>query len=100
MSFTHEFSDQADLDADPVLRGRLIILFRKDIHVAWVSNKALELTIPNLPDKIDGGKILRDGTGNPTGMSNLPPGFQVTLRPWHRHIPGSGYPVRPCSSLE
>jgi hypothetical protein len=60
-------SGQADLDADPVLRDRPIILYRKDLHVAWVSSKALELTVPNLPDKIDGGEIHSRRNGKTDG---------------------------------
>ena len=70
---THELSDQADLDADPVLRDRPIILHRKDLHVVWVSSRALELTALNLPDKVDGGEIIRGANGKPTGMSGLLP---------------------------
>lgn len=72
MPFTHELSNQADLDADPVLRDRLIILYRKDLHVAWVSSRALALTVSNLPDKIIGGEVIRDAEKKPTGMSGLP----------------------------
>jgi predicted amidohydrolase YtcJ len=70
---THKHSGQADLDADPVLRDRPIVLYRKDLHAAWVSSKALRLTIPNLPDKVDGGEIKRDSKGEPTGISDLLP---------------------------
>ena len=79
--FTYGVSGQADLDADPVLRGRPIILYRKDIHVAWVSSKAMELTVPNLPDKINGGEIKRDPKGKPTGMSFLLRVAQLTPLP-------------------
>lgn len=74
-------SDQADLDADPILRDRPIILYRKDLHVAWVSNRALELTVSNLPDKIDGGEVIRDAKGKPTGASSLPLVPQLVLHP-------------------
>lgn len=75
----HVRSRQADLDADPVLRGRPIILYRKDLHAAWISSTALELTVPNLPDKINGGEIIRDSKGKPTGMSFLPYVVQLTF---------------------
>lgn len=74
-------TEQADLDADPVLRGRPIILHRKDIHVAWVSKRALELTLSNLPDKVDGGEVIRDAEGKPTGMSYLPLVPRLILHP-------------------
>jgi len=80
VSFTHGLSDQDDLDADPVLRDRPIILYRKDLHVAWVSGKALELAVPNLPDKIVGGEIIRYKNGKPTGMSVLSCVSQPTLQ--------------------
>lgn len=85
---THGTSRQADLDADPVLRGRLIILYRKDLHAAWISSKALELAVPNLPEEINGGEIIRDSKRKPTGMSFLSRVAQPTLRPCNRCILG------------
>ena len=96
----HERSHQADLDADPILRDRPIILYRKDLHAAWVSSKALELTIPNLPDKVEGGKVICDANKKPTGISSLRSVYQLTLRPWNRYLPGSGHAICSCSSLE
>lgn len=55
------------LDADPVLRGKPIILFRTDLHVVWVSGRALELC-GKLPKKVTGGEIIRDAAGMPTGI--------------------------------
>lgn len=56
------------LDADPVLRGKPIILFRIDLHAMWINGRALELC-GKLPDKAEGGEIIRNGaTGKPTGV--------------------------------
>ncbi|KIO27355.1 hypothetical protein M407DRAFT_73298, partial [Tulasnella calospora MUT 4182] len=57
----------ADLDADELLRGRPIALSRVDIHAYWVSPRALEL-LGNLPQQVDGGLIVRDADGKPTGI--------------------------------
>ncbi|KAJ7675109.1 amidohydrolase family-domain-containing protein [Mycena rosella] len=57
----------ADLDSDPVLRGRPIVLQSKDCHALWVSSKAMETSLP-FPDVVDGGVIFRDGSGHPNGM--------------------------------
>jgi predicted amidohydrolase YtcJ len=58
---------QDDLEADPVLRGKAILLFRVDLHAVWVSKRVLELC-GTLPKKVEGGEIITDATGNPTGM--------------------------------
>jgi predicted amidohydrolase YtcJ len=57
---------QTDLDADPMIRGRPVILEGKDGHAIWVSSKAMELSAP-FPDTVDGGITVRDEAGNPTG---------------------------------
>jgi predicted amidohydrolase YtcJ len=49
------------------LRGKPIILFRTDYHVAWVSGRALELC-GKLPKTVTGGEIVRDASGKPTGV--------------------------------
>jgi predicted amidohydrolase YtcJ len=54
-----------DLDEGD-LTGRLIALHRVDGHAAWVSSSVLQLMNP-LPANVEGGKILRDQAGNPTG---------------------------------
>ncbi|KJA25467.1 hypothetical protein HYPSUDRAFT_37448 [Hypholoma sublateritium FD-334 SS-4] len=56
----------ADLVADQLLKDRLISLSRVDGHARWVSPAALEL-MPNLPEQVKGGLIMRDAEGNPTG---------------------------------
>jgi predicted amidohydrolase YtcJ len=55
------------LDADPVLRGRPIVLFRTDLHAMWLSGRALELC-GALPAKVEGGEIIRSDNGKPTGI--------------------------------
>ena len=57
---------QADLDADPVVRGRPVVLQSKDCHALWVSAKIIESSLP-LPEVVDGGVIVRDKGGRPTG---------------------------------
>jgi hypothetical protein len=61
---------QHDLDKDPLLRGRPICLNRVDGHARWVSRRALEL-MGELPAEVEGGHIVRDTQGNPTGTSNI-----------------------------
>lgn len=56
-----------DFDREPLLRGRRISLARIDVHASWVSNRVLQLMTP-LPESIDGGLIIRDKHGKPTGI--------------------------------
>ena len=58
---------KADLDQDPLLKGRLISLSRIDGHARWVSPAVLR-QMPELPESVDGGLIVRDKQGNPTGV--------------------------------
>jgi predicted amidohydrolase YtcJ len=57
---------QADLDADSVVRGRPVVLQSKDCHALWVSSKIIESSLP-LPEAVEGGLVLRDDAGRPTG---------------------------------
>jgi hypothetical protein len=57
---------QADLDADSVVKGRHIVLQSKDCHALWVSSKVIETSLP-FPDVVEGGVIVRDDAGYPTG---------------------------------
>ena len=57
---------QADLDADSVVRGRHVVLQSKDCHALWVSSKVIETSLP-LPEIVEGGVIVRDDAGRPTG---------------------------------
>jgi predicted amidohydrolase YtcJ len=69
--FVHDLKNsppQADLDSDPVLRGRPIVLQSKDCHALWVSFKVIEASLP-FPDVIEGGVIIRDESGHPTGLA-------------------------------
>jgi len=66
---SHRFvpTTKEDIDREPLLRGRLVLLVRVDYHTYWVSNAILS-KLQNLPDAVDGGSIIRDGAGNPTGV--------------------------------
>ncbi|KAI0093329.1 amidohydrolase family-domain-containing protein [Irpex rosettiformis] len=57
----------ADLESDPVVAGRPIILQSKDGHALWVSQNILTAMQP-LPDEVEGGVIIRDESGQPTGV--------------------------------
>ncbi|KAJ3711845.1 amidohydrolase family-domain-containing protein [Lentinula guzmanii] len=61
------FPTAADFDADPLLRGRPIALQRVDGHASWVSNRVLQI-IGKLPADVEGGSIIRDSNGAPTGV--------------------------------
>jgi predicted amidohydrolase YtcJ len=56
-----------DLENDPVLRGRRIVLQSKDYHAIWVSRQVMQ-AIPEIPDSMEGGAIMRDHEGKPTGV--------------------------------
>ena len=58
---------QSDLDADSVIRGRYVVLQSKDCHALWVSSRAIEASLP-FPETIEGGVIVRDDSGKPTGV--------------------------------
>ncbi|KAF8160976.1 amidohydrolase family-domain-containing protein [Crassisporium funariophilum] len=90
----------ADLDADSVIRGRPVVLQSKDCHALWVSSKAIESSLP-LPETVEGGIIVRDEGGHPTGVlldnaqellkqpelteSDLLRRFKVAVRDAHRY---------------
>jgi predicted amidohydrolase YtcJ len=57
---------QDALEMDPIIRGRPVILQSKDGHALWISKKALELSSP-WPSEIEGGVIMKDSFGNPSG---------------------------------
>ncbi|KAL1735824.1 amidohydrolase family-domain-containing protein [Schizophyllum commune] len=61
------FPTAADLDADPIIRGRPVILTSKDGHAIWVSQRVLDENIANIPDEVPGGVIYRDKDGKPAG---------------------------------
>lgn len=60
---------QDDLDSEFLLKGRRIYLDRVDGHAAWVSNRVLQL-MGDLPNEVDGGLIIRDPSGKPTGKTH------------------------------
>ncbi|KIN96284.1 hypothetical protein M404DRAFT_16921 [Pisolithus tinctorius Marx 270] len=62
-----EYPHADDFDAEPLLRGRRIYLDRVDGHAAWVSRRVLQL-MGELPNTVDGGEIIRDGSAHPTGI--------------------------------
>ncbi|KAA1469512.1 hypothetical protein DENSPDRAFT_835150 [Dentipellis sp. KUC8613] len=61
------FPTADDFDEEPLLRDRYIVLSRVDGHASWVSHRVLD-DISSLPDEVDGGLILRDASGKPTGV--------------------------------
>lgn len=56
-------------DLDKIVNDRPIWLSRVDGHAGWVNSKALEIAgiSQDTPDP-EGGKIIRDTSGNPTGV--------------------------------
>ena len=62
-----EFPTAAELDK--VSGDFPVVLIRSDNHATWVNQKALDIAgiTRETPDP-DGGKILRDANGNPTGI--------------------------------
>ena len=59
--------NQHALEADPVVAGRPVVLQSKDGHALWVSLAVLQSMDP-LPDEVEGGVIVRDAAGKPTGV--------------------------------
>jgi predicted amidohydrolase YtcJ len=53
-----------------VIAGRPVILQSRDGHAIWVSKRTLEANAP-YPDTVEGGVIMRDEAGNPTGEVHL-----------------------------
>ncbi|KAF8999779.1 amidohydrolase family-domain-containing protein [Cyathus striatus] len=63
-----KFPTAEDLAADPLLRDRPIALRRVDGHATWVSPRVLQIMGNDLPKDVDGGIIVRDNQGKPTGI--------------------------------
>ncbi|KAF9041749.1 amidohydrolase 3 [Hymenopellis radicata] len=61
------FPTAADLDADPIIRGRPIMLRSKDGHGTWVSGRVLD-SIQPIPHKVEGGSIIRNEDGEAVGV--------------------------------
>ena len=56
-------------DIDSVVADRPVVLTSHDFHGAWVNSRALEKAgIDSRTDDPAGGRIIRDHTGEPTGM--------------------------------
>ena len=71
LSLTHTAEStppQNALEADPVVAGRPVVLQSKDGHALWVSQAVLRAMEP-IPDEVEGGVIVRDSFGRPTGTS-------------------------------
>ncbi|KAG6335056.1 hypothetical protein ID866_4034 [Astraeus odoratus] len=64
---TARYPQADDFDTEPLLKGRRIYLERVDGHAVWVSRRVLQL-MADLPTSVDGGEIIRDDTGKPTGI--------------------------------
>ncbi|EPQ57555.1 amidohydrolase 3, partial [Gloeophyllum trabeum ATCC 11539] len=62
-----EFPTAADLEADSVVKSRPVVLQSKDGHALWVSQAVLQSMEP-LPDRMEGGVVVRDELGRPTGV--------------------------------
>ncbi|WRT65197.1 uncharacterized protein IL334_002140 [Kwoniella shivajii] len=61
-----EFPIADDFNTSPILRDLPISLSRVDFHVEWVSPAILEM-LGDIPD-VNGGQVVRDKDGNPTGI--------------------------------
>jgi predicted amidohydrolase YtcJ len=53
------------------VRRHRVVLEAKDGHAIWVNSKVLEDISP-LPENVEGGVIVRDESGKPTGDVNPP----------------------------
>ena len=57
------------LQLDSVSHGHPVFLTAKSLHSAWVNTRAMQLAgISAATTDPDGGRILRDASGNPTGI--------------------------------
>lgn len=76
----HGFPTAAVLDSDPIVRQHRVVLEAKDGHAIWVNSKVLECISP-LPENVEGGVIVRDASGKPTGVFLDNAQFLVTVPP-------------------
>ncbi|KAJ3539262.1 hypothetical protein NMY22_g4813 [Coprinellus aureogranulatus] len=90
----------SDLDTDPVIKGRPVVLQSKDCHALWVSSEAMRGSLP-FPNEVDGGVVLKDDNGDPSGLlldnaqdllnqpkpteDDMQRRFMTTVRDAHRH---------------
>ncbi|KAJ7189665.1 amidohydrolase family-domain-containing protein [Mycena pura] len=58
----------AHLEADPIIKGRLVVLQSKDCHAMWVSERAMALSALSPSVSVEGGVIMTDDTGAPSGV--------------------------------
>jgi predicted amidohydrolase YtcJ len=65
------------------VRQHRVVLEAKDGHAIWVNSKVLEDISP-LPETVEGGVIVRDASGKPTGDAN-PLLYLIHI---HKCIPG------------
>ncbi|KAF8520380.1 amidohydrolase family-domain-containing protein [Hysterangium stoloniferum] len=56
----------AQLEADPIVHGRPVVLLSKDGHAYWCSEKAMA-SAGSFPETVQGGVIIRDSHDRPTG---------------------------------
>lgn len=70
------FITQADFELDPEVRNRPIVLQSKDGHALWVSQKVID-AMEVIPDEVEGGVIVRDSSGKPTGTLSDPVIFGI-----------------------
>ncbi|KAK4048530.1 hypothetical protein OIV83_004698 [Microbotryomycetes sp. JL201] len=61
------FPSAHDIENDARLRGRPIYLKRIDVHALWVSQAIID-KIERIPDKVDGGLVVRLPNGKPSGV--------------------------------
>jgi len=60
------------------VRQHRVVLEAKDGHAIWVNSRVLEEISP-LPESVDGGVIVRDASGKPTGDVTPNLHFWMTL---------------------
>jgi len=80
-----QFPTALDLDRDPLLKGRPICLSRVDGHARWVSRRVLEL-MGDLPAEVEGGHVVRDNQGNPTGIFVDNAMELIPIPPWTKAV--------------
>lgn len=91
----HEKTFPRREDLDRITRKHPVFLSRVDGHAAWVNSRALEISgiTTETPDP-EGGRIMRDTDGKPTGIlldnaielvrSHIPPPSQMELKQSYR----------------
>ncbi|KAI8809388.1 amidohydrolase family-domain-containing protein [Cladochytrium replicatum] len=57
-----------DLDVDTRLRKLHIVLTRVDEHAIWVNRRVLSLVGKSADQPVEGGQVVRDDNGKPTGI--------------------------------